>query len=853
MQLCWSSSESRPSIFQIDVMLCDLLEVCKNTSNNSECPSVSADDFDRRWEMLKPNTIVKTDNHTTETDDDLDVSNFIQDKQMSPSLNNLLDDGTSVHMESWLENVALKTNDGDFNEEMPDMEKAIDDHEDDDARELQKNSLSDVKFKHGLKVEFKLCPMSQRVARSAEILNDRTSSESETEDENWKRKIERGAYSEKVRQKSRSVTDLMVLTHIDCSESDSETPLPSLDYKANFYKNVRYGPRQNLENVSLMFGSEGNLLSIQNTFQEELQKLKEERKDSLLFVPESTDQEITGMASRKILEELNSTTEIKPVNQVFNVFNVTVSPKYNFNDVPRLKQALSMDKINADFSPEIINQEKSERNFTKSANDLSDIDNNLLKKELQNDFVDKTLDLLHQPAESKLEINAPDLLADLINKQSSLSEGAVQAVLPEICSDTSDCYHSPAGANNQPQNFEDPDSIIQIFKKELINATKEFIDGEIRLYDHGCDFVNKCDNSEPVNETADDSGVALEINKDEESFQTAESAEVKLEEFKEDNIFSENLASAEDLETTSKDEEDSHKHENTEKVLKEFKDTDSQNVKGSDDLTDNIDMKDHLSVEELKIASNNFLENERLHSDGISKSSFEIKFDLSENQQSIQPNSLTHSMVFTSSPFVKKQLENSLRGNDYTSLTLFDGEPDQPDEVDPCPENNLTYSIETWDNFLEKTLESQEECFSSFNSEPQSILFIENDADLNHSNDLNNTYIIEEPTENDCNNKETKTEDHDKEKVEDSSNQNDNKNWEAGEGWFLHPQSNEDVSGQMEVQETGNSTSYVGFSMDDEIMAAIRNELLQKLPHAQVVLCYFKDLFKMIVSFIGIV
>lgn len=50
----------------------------------------------------------------------------------------------------------------------------------------------------------------------------------------------------------------------------------------------------------------------------------------------------------------------------------------------------------------------------------------------------------------------------------------------------------------------------------------------------------------------------------------------------------------------------------------------------------------------------------------------------------------------------------------------------------------------------------------------------------------------------------------------------------------MHPQSNEDVSGQMEVCEPGNSASYVGFSMDDEIMAAIRNELLQKLPHAQV-------------------
>lgn len=30
------------------------------------------------------------------------------------------------------------------------------------------------------------------------------------------------------------------------------------------------------------------------------------------------------------------------------------------------------------------------------------------------------------------------------------------------------------------------------------------------------------------------------------------------------------------------------------------------------------------------------------------------------------------------------------------------------------------------------------------------------------------------------------------------------------------------------------SDSYVGFSMDDDVMSAIRNELLMKLPQAQV-------------------
>nr|XP_012137748.1 PREDICTED: rho-associated protein kinase 2-like [Megachile rotundata] len=46
-------------------------------------------------------------------------------------------------------------------------------------------------------------------------------SSSETEEESWKGRIEQGVYSEKVKQKSKSVTDLMVLVHIDF-DSDTE-------------------------------------------------------------------------------------------------------------------------------------------------------------------------------------------------------------------------------------------------------------------------------------------------------------------------------------------------------------------------------------------------------------------------------------------------------------------------------------------------------------------------------------------------------------------------------------------------------------------------------------------------------
>ncbi|XP_078037624.1 uncharacterized protein LOC144470414 isoform X2 [Augochlora pura] len=49
-------------------------------------------------------------------------------------------------------------------------------------------------------------------------------SSSETEEESWKRQIEQEVYTEKVKEKSKSVTDLMVLVHIDL-DSDAEVSM----------------------------------------------------------------------------------------------------------------------------------------------------------------------------------------------------------------------------------------------------------------------------------------------------------------------------------------------------------------------------------------------------------------------------------------------------------------------------------------------------------------------------------------------------------------------------------------------------------------------------------------------------
>ncbi|XP_044259276.1 uncharacterized protein LOC123007849 isoform X2 [Tribolium madens] len=639
MQLCWTNSESRPAMSQIDLMLSDLLQVYKNTK-------LEPNDFDKRWEAFKPNNIVKTDN----TEMDLDDSEIVT-KTLSPSLNNLHGslDNLDLQMESWLENVATRTGDMSYVKGLSDAIKDLD-----NAIALETSTSTES----SPKIEFKLGL-------------ERPSSGSETEEENWKKKIERGAYSEKVRQKSRSVADLMILTHIDQSESESETPLPSLDYRTN-YKNVRYAPKQNLESCSLMFGSEGNLLSVQETFQEELKKLQEERRDSLLFVPENSSQNKLSedSPSKRILQELNDTSEIKPANQVFNVFNVTID---NYSPV----------RLNPSKLDEIIHF-KDEFEVPKLADIIRS--NSELVDYLKNSDFTKTDDILEVMYDSGVE-------GDKVESTESLKDEKLEHITVNVEKQERKIYQVPKLVDLIQDNDDLMDYIIARYETESIGK-----------------MTDSLDSLETPNELID---TTKEIN--------------------------------------------------------------------------------------TKVA-----------------------FDLSDSQDEAMPNSLTHSSVLTSTPFGKKSLPELPVRDTFSSLNLF-----EDSDKEKIPETSNLYSLETWDNFLGKTLDSQtesqeNELFDSFSSEPQSLLFIdENDCTYKVEKDAT---FVKEKNEVDVNDINVE--------IEADVNVGENGSWDTnGSGWFLHPQSS-DISGEITVS-TAGTDSYVGFNVDDEIMAAIRTELLNKLPQAQ--------------------
>ncbi|XP_067005607.2 uncharacterized protein [Anabrus simplex] len=121
--------------------------------------------------------------------------------------------------------------------------------------------------------------------------NRATDSGTDTEDEMWRRRIECGEFSAKVKEKSKSVADLMVLTHIECSDgSDSDPPSPSWGLERNLnsrdsFSKQRRGSSNKTYNLNtssgLAFGSESNIhhAVLGEEFRHTLLKLHEALKD----------------------------------------------------------------------------------------------------------------------------------------------------------------------------------------------------------------------------------------------------------------------------------------------------------------------------------------------------------------------------------------------------------------------------------------------------------------------------------------------------------------------------------------------------------------------------------------------
>ncbi|KAL1501350.1 hypothetical protein ABEB36_006685 [Hypothenemus hampei] len=759
IKMCWNTAESRPKITQIDMMLSDLLQVHKHSLE----PLVNSD-FDRRWESFKPNTIVKTDNYNEES---ILKSTSLSLNNLHGSLDNLMSDQLSAGQ-----------------------------------------------------LDFKLGPsgsMSNKKSSSPadDSLNDsfifkqQGSSGSDTEEENWRKKVERGAYSEKVRIKSRSVADLMVLTHVDYPESDTETPMQSMDFKPN--RGLR---KSNLENSSLNFNSEGNLLSLEDTFEQELTKLRVDRRDSALFVPENKSETNSNL---NLLQELNSPLELKAMNPIYTIFNMTID---NFNEA-KLHDIIALGDEDKLFSRQ-DSENKSDLGYATLHNSERNSDFGSVDGE---HLLEDGIGFIKLEIEEKLkncELLNKDDYPEFSDKTFVMNENLPDVLPSSVCNPERmnlDLLESNSLKRHGESSF--PKTVPKLSDLVLNNYKLMHLVKDIPSESHQVPDHLPCENLE--------TSVNLLNEKNEDTTQDILPLMSTLTESDARQTFAETI---------------------------KFLDEERRNCENYLEISTKSELLPDPLNERISLVDND-------QSTSVENSP-KVAFDLSENQQEIKPNSLTHNAVFTSTPFGKIQkvpmcIRPSLNlfpndQQDYEERNMFSSNffPLEPNGDDPDEENRLNYSLETWDNFLKNSFdinnrEPHENFFDSFSSDPQSMLFVEDDMDkiTNSQDELNHsvcgeTFVKNEEPNKDgtfvlekCN-KTFNLEDRKNGTFKVEEHDNEEGHFEPSGGWFLHPQSNNDqLTGDIDPQPSTSTGSYIKFGVDDELMTALRNELLEKLPQAQ--------------------
>lgn len=384
MKDCWKDYVDRPSFIHVMNALSALMHRFKNN------------DFDSRWQLSKPNTIPVTDNDKPtgslagkgDNDSGIDLDNpklskglsLLHLQQGSPRHRVMNDECSSdspassrrfsnsstadlfsspismKHRSPSLENLH-----GSLDNITGGNRKSGDVFESGEFswfREQPRDSETNAKRYHygnEQKLDFRLGLLSSNdgdvlwnnsqplfqpdsLQEDSSLTRRIDSLGTDTEDEIWRKRIERGEFTEKVKEKSKSVADLMILTHIDCSESSESDSLPSFHSRqSSFNKQCRRGSKSNaplsLLN-SLSFGSESNLPVVEKDqeFQDTLKKIQIAKinggDDSLTFVSLQTnsltvarDREIANKVGHFLADEASKkrlhSSHIFPNNDAF--------------------------------------------------------------------------------------------------------------------------------------------------------------------------------------------------------------------------------------------------------------------------------------------------------------------------------------------------------------------------------------------------------------------------------------------------------------------------------------------------------------------------------------------------------
>lgn len=299
MRLCWAVDPNvRPSLGQVRKAL-------------------ETRDFELRWENLG--------------------SNMLQDQEKSASLYNL---HGSIDSDGW---ISPHISD---NFELADGNQRV------------------------LPTSFRLGP-EEPVKNAPKIKSNNTmrDSGSETEEESWLDRVKRGAYTEKVRQKSKSVADLMILVHID-SDSDADWSISPQGTEPNKKRLTYAGSDSNLKSTVLADEFTETLKKLRNPFQTQPY-------DNSSFDNSSTSRTVGACETSDTSNVLTLTTDVekRPMLRLSSpVIQLNAPSK---NDSPSSEISYKFNDFNNVFNLEDVRNVNEASEKRKVIDDHSDV--NMLK------------------------------------------------------------------------------------------------------------------------------------------------------------------------------------------------------------------------------------------------------------------------------------------------------------------------------------------------------------------------------------------------------------------------------------------------------------------------------------------
>ncbi|KAI5698154.1 hypothetical protein M8J75_002485 [Diaphorina citri] len=249
MEQCWCDpASSRPSMSQVLASLTTILMSPSGTYDNSE--------FNRKWGLYKPNRTLSDDRDSglgsglgseprKSMDSFLNMEGGSEVSKSCPSVAKRSLENLTEHS-SWLGGLSSSVDleDQQFITGVSQVIKDLDDvlagektsSSGEDSKETSPVCSTSTMLKSSspyqdTEADSLSLPFlrNTRPCGGSSILDDNSllfrTSDTDTEDELWRRRLDRCEFSEKVKEKSKSVADLMILTHIDASSGSSESSL----------------------------------------------------------------------------------------------------------------------------------------------------------------------------------------------------------------------------------------------------------------------------------------------------------------------------------------------------------------------------------------------------------------------------------------------------------------------------------------------------------------------------------------------------------------------------------------------------------------------------------------------------